>query len=1207
MQLNDHKRQIHMWHKLAAIMLTILTVLSVLMPVSVFADPDEPYRPVEHLIIVVDSSNVASALNTALSSASDNGRTESGEHIIVSVSGPGDIAGSTYSALTSHVPGWKAKKENCAVIYWLGWMHVSDVQTFTYEYLEKEELDDFQQQWAVRCDSCSYEAIYPGADEPDLSDERATHDALFEEGEDVSGHTLTCTQEDSDEHQYTYTVQHATCHKKLATLYQEALNENTGLKDYLKDNQIKSYWATLPPTIDSYDDQYNNDDYLDEDYYKYTDAYDTVNGVIQYQDPPTNSKRKKLTRDKPIAELWGYWSNKWNESIAGQKLDIGDALITDGINVSGSVMWVGDNYWGDQSHPADSQTSSGTWVGPDDDEETIESAGGDLEYDEKEAIRTSSGGIAFNMYATNTWQDLIHILINTVQVMNPKPASGDAIEQGLYPVSAALTAYVNKVIGFNTDEDHADHLIADTNGVGNAGAIIGYGDPAFDFVDSVAVTTSGQSTAIAYSSLKNSDNNQLKDALGYAQYGHLLSDMGLDDVGMKKSRSIARWLQGIPILVVYTLSIACGKIFGFLMKLLVILNPFRFFLAYNPTSGWTGMLAGAVSDADSTVTGSLGQTVINGTAMSSLVKKISLWYEALLETSYELIIPVGLAITVFLFFLYSRLFKPRGEGEQKQKTIIWKWVARVAFIVMGVPLLGMIYSSVLSSLVIDYDDSNNVGAQIVASTYVDFEAWANGYRLQPVNGGVFESDTSDLLAGIATENTTSSLRKTTLAINKATGVVDNSVGLISSGDAFDWAQAAINSNTTPSQKAVSQCYTLLSRYLAEDFYYPSDWEADVSTSLQRQVKSVTTNSATILGRREGGDEEDFDAEVYQGEHTVYNMYDSTNERQDWLDRTLEENNDIFNWSKGIWKADPDVSGSSMSFNVFNNGTLSLSQSGNKLTFSKGGSSAITTREDGVLVNKRGGLSTLSMYNYLSSNFEDESVVVYSNAQSVNLQTKYAHYSVNSIGSGVLGIMYWLNSFVIMAVICIIGIFYFMTTLVNVLKKGFTVLASIPGAMLGVLKSIAVTVSTVITMILELITVSFMYILISDLLGLVVNVVEGLMTEAPSGGQSLITIIVNTINVSDIAQSAVGSGIGLNTNLLFTSIGLVVIAGVLMRYRRAHERVSCFIIDKVYDIILTTEVKNKLAEKEHVFVKRPVYVPVRGFLADVVAICRNTYV
>lgn len=232
-----------------------------------------------------------------------------------------------------------------------------------------------------------------------------------------------------------------------------------------------------------------------------------------------------------------------------------------------------------------------------------------------------------------------------------------------------------------------------------------------------------------------------------------------------------------------------------------------------------------------------------------------------------------------------------------------------------------------------------------------------------------------------------------------------------------------------------------------------------------------------------------------------------------------------------------------------------------------------------------GLSTLSVYNYLSSYFGEESVTMYSNADAVNIQSKYSHYAVNCVGTGAYGILIWLSSFTVMFVITIIGFYYVFSAVMSILKKGVSVLTSIPAAALGTLKSITTIITMTISMILEVLMISFLYLFISELLVAFVNVLGEVVTEfeTTTSNPTILGGVLAALEQSPFGQ-LLDAKVLVYTFAIFTLCAMFVFCFMFLKYRRAWQRGF---------VLMQDWYLAKLFPKE-VLVPHPVPVLVPGF-------------
>lgn len=308
------------------------------------------------------------------------------------------------------------------------------------------------------------------------------------------------------------------------------------------------------------------------------------------------------------------------------------------------------------------------------------------------------------------------------------------------------------------------------------------------------------------------------------------------------------------------------------------------------------------------------------------------------------------------------------------------------------------------------------------------------------------------------------------------------------------------------------------------------------------------------------------------------MADATNETTDWTKRTNEENDALF--------ANEDDFEEWKPFNIFTNGKELASghptANSNRVKYK---SSFISSANVGLgtTTSKEGALSTLSMYNYLSSKFDDNGIIIYSNKRTSNMPNKYSHHSVNMIGSGILGTLYYANTLVVMLIAALISVIYCLTTLFSVLKKGLSLLYAIPGATIGILKSIVAMVTTTVVMCGEIIIVIFLYLCsVKLLMMLVVGISRLLVSEnvVPSN-----TTILQGIFLSQRVPAGLITKSYVYGSLLVTTLFLVGILCSLWYYKRAWV-VS---VDKVTDVVIGRVFESYDIETVDITVRNPVRI------------------
>ena len=264
-----------------------------------------------------------------------------------------------------------------------------------------------------------------------------------------------------------------------------------------------------------------------------------------------------------------------------------------------------------------------------------------------------------------------------------------------------------------------------------------------------------------------------------------------------------------------------------------------------------------------------------------------------------------------------------------------------------------------------------------------------------------------------------------------------------------------------------------------------------------------------------------------------------------------------------------------------------------MRYTKGSPSGTGVSLAGLDVQAKTGLSTLAMYNYLNTVFGDTSMTIYSPAKTPNGYTSQGHYKINLIGSGAMEWIFYLNCFAFMFAAAIVGFVYSLKMVIDVLKRGFQMLMSVPGALLGVMRSIATVIATVITMIIEILCSMLMYEVIAELMLTIVTLFESPIadkleslraTATPIGG--LFGMVHNVIP-ANLAGNTVGYAaflIGASGVLFLTSYGLVRVAPAFMR---------------VFDKAVQLSFAKLCATPEHAYEywhwdereRKPVHVPV----------------
>lgn len=693
---------------------------------------------------------------------------------------------------------------------------------------------------------------------------------------------------------------------------------------------------------------------------------------------------------------------------------------------------------------------------------------------------------------------VLSVPLQPVYASSPSGASeSEGIYTSMYDVSTALTAYANNVVGSNTNDKHDDHKLKemDDKKPGIAGAYVGYGDSDKGFYGYIASNTAKAVTSSSYDAWLNVGDNG--STYAYTRYGHLLSDLGLDETGDATGSSMMRSTFGLFMQGTHSVAGFVPTIFEFSLKILRTLNPFRFLIKDEKTtykeSDYGGSADGLFDSGSTSTDGSVesgagavdkaitdnahGENAADVTAsagaLEPVVKVMTSIYSGTRAIGFLSIIPLLLVL-----LLWSMLMKRDMSG-------LKAFVIKFAFIATGVPLCAVLYTGVLDQTLTAVQ-TNPAASRLVACTFVDFQSWVQSSRLDLPSGVTLKSvgksnssGDSTTAAGAASAETLRSLRDITFRINNAVyqfnGLSTSGIG-VGNTDAKEaanfnpgmWDNNGHLKDNSHDSTVEKQVNGLLQRYRSGDFYQASAWETSVNGALNKYHASElgatpsTSNANTNDGK-------------------VYQMYDETDEATDWMNRTVADNKKIFKGQK--WN----------NFNIFSNGALKSDSTAStkvdsNITYNSGlGSNNWTGDMADPAV--KGGLSSISMYNYLSSSFDDASISVYSAQKSTSEYTKKAHYAVNLIGSGALRVAYALNCVACLFSFALIGVMYGLGMVISNLKRGISMLMQIPFAMMGAVRGIIQVVMYVFTMCIELLFTVYVYQFVCEFIVIFASVIE----------------------------------------------------------------------------------------------------------------------
>ena len=565
----------------------------------------------------------------------------------------------------------------------------------------------------------------------------------------------------------------------------------------------------------------------------------------------------------------------------------------------------------------------------------------------------------------------------------------------------------------------------------NVGAFMGYVDkdyPIWDFTNNIAQTTMGtQSRSYTVPS-----NNQAVAA--YLQYGHALQALGLDTVSSNQFdfMAIGRMFLGYLSMAVYVGALVPQVAFSFTINVMKALNPFN----------W--MVSEAIGG---------GETVPALAGVKGFVTDLYNVFAGMGLYVATLILAVGIGMSI-LFWRKSNNF-----GSHFKKFII-----RLVFIAAGLPFLGMTYTAALNNAADSFAASAPMANKAVAATFVDFAAWAEKNNLALPEGTTIKVNGNGSGSGSGTVDMggTKSPQTFALKINQASG---------SLVDGDDTDASNLTNNLTSSHYSgngqlgkILEVFDLLNRFANSTRYTAGAYETYVKTisggNMAEGLK-VTSNKDkytavnNILSPNA-------DASKLDNKNTSF-MSDGT---PSTFSVSMSGGSIVYTGHGKISKYAPGTA-----YRKFEKAMDSV----NEHVMGPRAKSFGTTTGSGT-----GGLSTISMYNYLTTKFADDTVTNYSSTKLASDYVLDTHHSVSLVGGGVMGIVYWLNMVSILSFIAVVGTVYAFGLIGGSVKRGIKMVTSIPFAAVGSVRAISKIVGITVSMIVQIYGTLIVYNLVVEL-------------------------------------------------------------------------------------------------------------------------------
>lgn len=412
-----------------------------------------------------------------------------------------------------------------------------------------------------------------------------------------------------------------------------------------------------------------------------------------------------------------------------------------------------------------------------------------------------------------------------------------------------------------------------------------------------------------------------------------------------------------------------------------------------------------------------------GGSLEVLSDRFTDFYDTMYDLSLFVVLPISAALAFGIAMLSGR------QAGRKSVKAILMFMFKIFMIIWSIPIIGAGYTHLLDEIDNMHVFGPESANQIVYSELVDFQGWAHNTNLNPPADLELKPD------GDGAKLPKQGIRIGARKINDLAGHKEAKVNNDSRGDFVGGFKPGKSSGME----------VTLTEYTYDDDQKTKDKILEVHNLMLRYAKGDVYSSST-----------------YEGEVKEVVM-----KRMSEGDRSVKQM--ILNGSAGGRPYSSSVG------TVFGNGTLKYSKA-------SGYTPGVV---DGDMLTGNRGLSSLGMFNYLTSKYDNSQMLLFGGKTSSNERVKDSHMSVTSVGSGAYGVLLYLQTVVSLFCLGIIGFVYGIGFIGISFKRGFMTIASLPGMMLGSKQFIGKFLSAAFLLFAEILITMLLYAFFTEII-LVVN-------------------------------------------------------------------------------------------------------------------------
>lgn len=722
---------------------------------------------------------------------------------------------------------------------------------------------------------------------------------------------------------------------------------------------------------------------------------------------------------------------------------------------------------------------------------------------------------------------------------------------------------------------------------GTAGAFLGYEDKNFNDDTAQAFNGSNASNDRVYThelarslssvpvgeGMDHGANNGVRD---YLYFGSALNGLGLDSPAGAGGNQAAdgtaqRFLFGNAMLLAFIGSGLIDVVFATVVRALQIINPFN--LLFDAVRGADDYFGGTKSMFTAGVDG-----VDDDSVFSGIRDFFATVYQGTLTIGWMVTVPITIGIVAMGMLLFRRY----ERGKNLKHLFI-----RITYLTLGIPLLGVTYTSALNSMEGASGRSGTVHAQgVVLSTYVDFEKWAMDYRLAVPNSAPDQSITWFEGDGQPMSDSQVKVRKTALAINQM--VNDNWQS--GKGQAFDnksgdytYMTDAMEYGGSPGERKLSDgtsqntsddagfgnTINLLNRYKDNAGISGATLDNSVTSYLAAEDRKQKNAEKDSEGGQDDKKSDIGASNAVSSPIEWISEWNTAEKINSQGQKSAEEGDDplggaakTVNFSDsstpnplmyvqggGLHASGVNNSAAADSSNITNSDgadhTMSFRSSSNEKCTARD----ITSQKGSLDLNGSPAdcnMSLLSLYNYLNTRFDDKAGTIDGSGMSSSVNSRAMHSSVSAVGSGAMKLIYWFSSMTLLVSFIVIGFGYALALLFNSIKRTISLISAVPFAAMGFMGGIAKVIVYAVALFLELLGTLFIYRLVQEFLMAIPTLIEAPMAGFLNGENGDLAVFGISSTVAGLAAKN-PMAVGILVTLI-ASAGVLIFTILAMKLR-----------------------------------------------------------